>query len=46
MAFAIGVADLSAWRARLEREGVALTGEAHWRFGGTSLYTGQAVAKT
>jgi catechol 2,3-dioxygenase-like lactoylglutathione lyase family enzyme len=38
MAFAIGSAELPAWRARLEREGVALTGESHWRFGGTSLY--------
>jgi len=38
MAFAIASEALPAWRARLEREGIPLAGEARWRRGGTSLY--------
>lgn len=38
MAFAVASEDMPAWRARLEGEGIALAGEAHWRRGGTSLY--------
>ena len=38
MAFAVASEDLPAWRARLEREGVPLAGDTHWRRGGRSLY--------
>jgi len=38
MAFAIAAEDLPAWRAKLEREGIPLAGESHWRRGGTSLF--------
>ena len=38
MAFAVAAADLPAWRAKLDREGIPLAGESHWRRGGTSLF--------
>lgn len=38
MAFAIGAADLDAWRAHLSASGLPLAGEVHWARGGVSLY--------
>jgi catechol-2,3-dioxygenase len=38
LAFAIPAADLAAWRTRLAERNVPITGEYHWRRGGTSLY--------
>jgi catechol 2,3-dioxygenase-like lactoylglutathione lyase family enzyme len=37
-AFAIAMADLDAWRARLSERGVAIVGEYRWPRGGVSLY--------
>jgi catechol-2,3-dioxygenase len=37
-ALAIAADDLAAWRTRLAKAGIALTGEYRWPAGGTSLY--------
>jgi catechol 2,3-dioxygenase-like lactoylglutathione lyase family enzyme len=37
-AFAIAAADLEAWKAHLETEGVAIESMVTWPKGGTSLY--------
>jgi catechol 2,3-dioxygenase-like lactoylglutathione lyase family enzyme len=37
-AFAIAAADLDAWKAHLEAEGVAIESTVTWPKGGTSLY--------
>ncbi|HUJ20094.1 MAG TPA: VOC family protein [Bryobacteraceae bacterium] len=38
MAFAVTAADLDAWRAHLEREGVQVESEVAWQGGARSLY--------
>ena len=38
MAFAVEADEIPAWRAHLQRAGVAIESEIHWPQGGTSLY--------
>lgn len=37
-AFAISADTLSAWRARLQEQGIKIESEVYWDRGGTSLY--------
>jgi catechol 2,3-dioxygenase-like lactoylglutathione lyase family enzyme len=38
LAFAVREEEIPAWRAHLQRAGVAIESEVHWPQGGTSLY--------